>query len=71
MEPVFIQASVTFDIPTEDFIEGWKSHGTVQRQAKEQFDAINDEIRALVLSLHTDTVKVPYTTRIWMAQKKK
>ena len=71
LEPVFIQDSVTFDIPAEDFIEGWKSHGTVQRQAKEQFDAINDEIRALVLSLHTDTVKVPYTTRIWMAQKKK
>lgn len=69
-EAVFLEGSVTFDIPAEDFIEGWKSHGTVQRQSKELFHKINSEIRELVLEKKQPVVKVPYTTRIWMAQKK-
>jgi hypothetical protein len=61
---------VVHKILAEDFIEGWKSHGTVQRQSKDKFDTINNEIRKLVESKGQEYIKVPYTTRIWMAQVK-
>ena len=65
---VYLEGSVVHEIPAGDFIEGWRSHGTVYRQSPEKFNLINDEIRTLVQSAGTETVKVPYTTRIWMAQ---
>lgn len=66
----YIEGSVIHEILAEDFIEGWKSHGTVQRQSKEKFNYINDEIRKLVEGKGKTHIKVPYTTRIWMAQVK-
>ena len=67
----FVQGTVEHHLNAEDFIEGWKSHGTVYRQSPEVFDTIICEIRDLVHSLHQETIMVPYTTRIWMAQTKK
>lgn len=69
-EVVYVEGSVVHDMLAEDFIEGWKSHGTVQRQSKEKFDLINQEIRKIVESKGEKYIKVPYTTRIWMAQLK-
>ena len=66
----FVSGQVEHHIPAEDFIEGWKSHGTVYRQSPEVFDKIISEIRQVVEALDQDTVMVPYTTRIWMARKK-
>lgn len=71
---VRLEGRVVHQIPAEDFIEGWKSHGTVYRQSPERFDKINAEIRTLVESRlggnGEKNVRVPYTTRIWMAQVK-
>jgi ubiquinone/menaquinone biosynthesis C-methylase UbiE len=67
---VYVEGMVVHKILAEDFIEGWKSHGTVQRQSKDKFDTINNEIRKLVESKGQEYIKVPYTTRIWMAQVK-
>lgn len=67
-EVVYLEGTVVHEIPAEDFIEGWKSHGTVYRQSPEKFHLINEEIKKLVESVGTEKVKVPYTTRIWMAQ---
>lgn len=69
-EVVYVEGSVVHDMLAEDFIEGWKSHGTVQRQSKEKFDFINQEIRKIVEARGEKYIKVPYTTRIWMAQMK-
>lgn len=65
---IYLEDRVVHEIPAEDFIEGWKSHGTVYRQSPEKFSLINEEIRKLVESVGTGKIKVPYTTRIWMAQ---
>jgi ubiquinone/menaquinone biosynthesis C-methylase UbiE len=65
---VYAEGTVIHNILAEDFIEGWKSHGTVQRQSKDKFDYINSEIRKLVESKGQEYIEVPYTTRIWMAQ---
>ncbi len=65
---VYIEGIVVHDMLAEDFIEGWKSHGTVQRQSKDKFQFINEEIRRVVEAKGAKYIQVPYTTRIWMAQ---
>lgn len=65
-----MEETVEHKILAEDFIEGWKSHGTVQRQSKEKFDMINEEIRKVIKAKGEKYITVPYTTRIWMAQAK-
>ncbi len=67
----YIEGTVVHELSTNDFIEGWKSHGTVYRQSQEKFELINDEIKKLVESISKDSVRVPYTTRMWMAQCRK
>ena len=69
-EVIFIEGNVEHTILAEDFIEGWKSHGTVERQSKDKFDFINNEIRKTVEAENSKYIVVPYTTRIWMAQLK-
>lgn len=69
-EVVFVEGTVMHEVLAEDFIEGWKSHGTVQRQSKEKFQYINERIRKVVEGKGQEYIKVPYTTRIWMAQVK-
>ncbi len=65
---IYLEGTVVHEIPAEDFIEGWRSHGTVYRQSPQKFSLINEEIKKLVESVGMEKVKVPYTTRIWMAQ---
>ena len=69
-EVIYIEGTVLHNVLAEDFIEGWKSHGTLQRQSREKFDLINGRIRRLIESKGQTHLKVPYTTRIWMAQLK-
>lgn len=69
-EVKYIEGKVIHTILADDFIEGWKSHGTVQRQSPEKFMLINQKIEHLIKSKNEKYVKVPYTTRIWMAQVK-
>lgn len=67
---VYFEGAVLHDILAEDFIEGWKSHGTVQRQSRDRFNDINQKIRNAVEAKKEKYIKVPYTTRVWMAQLK-
>lgn len=69
-EVIYIEGTVLHNVLAEDFIEGWKSHGTLQRQSKEKFGLINQRIREVIESKGEEYIKVPYTTRIWMAQLK-
>ncbi len=70
-EVQFVSGRVEHHLDAEDFIEGWKSHGTVYHQSPEVFSKIVSEIREVVEGLHQKTIMVPYTTRMWMAQTKK
>ena len=69
-EVVYVEGTVLNNVLAEDFIEGWKSHGTVYRQSKGKFDLINKEIREVVEAQGEEYIKIPYTTKIWMAQVK-
>lgn len=66
----YVEGSVLHKILAADFIEGWKSHGTVYRQAPDKFEAIISEIKEVVESKNQEYIFVPYTTRIWLARSK-
>lgn len=67
---IYIEGNVEHKVLASDFIEGWRSHGTVARQAKDKFVSINNQIRDLIEGKKEDYLIVPYTTRIWMARVK-
>ena len=54
----------------DDVIEAWRSHGTLHRQAGDQFQNIISRIETLLHNEATDSLAIPYTTRVWMAQLK-
>lgn len=65
---IYIEGTVEHEILAEDFIEGFKSHGTIERQSKDKFEFIIERRRKAVLQKGESHIKVPYTTRVWMAQ---
>lgn len=67
---ITIEGRVEHIVGTEDFIEGWRSHGTLQRQAGNTFSHIVDQIAEFIRSREGDKMIVSYTTRIWMAKLK-
>lgn len=65
---IYLEGTAVYEIPAMDFIEGWRSHGTVYRQSPEKFNLINEEIEKIVAKKGAKNIRVPYITRIWMAQ---
>ena len=65
-EPVAIEGRSVNRISVEDYVDAWRSHATLQRQAKEDFARVIGQIEDL-LSDRTE-IDVPYTVRIWCAQ---
>ncbi len=63
-----LEADVVHVQPVEECIAAWRSHGTLQRQAGEQFGSVIEAIEKHLHNLNTPSVLVPFTTRIWMAQ---
>ena len=57
-------------MPKSDVIVAWKSHATLKRQAGSEsvFNGIIKEIASYLDGL-PETIDVPYTTRIYFAQK--
>lgn len=55
---------------TEDFVEAWRSHGTLHKQAGDKFEEIIKEIESLLLRKDQPEIIIPYITRIWFAQRK-
>lgn len=53
-------------VTKEDYIDAWRSHATLQRQAGSEFENVILGIERLLANYTTLTI--PYTTRLWMAQ---
>lgn len=62
---------VVHKVPSDDVIEGWRSHGTVHRQAPELFEVIIGDIADVIRAEHSDTITIPYVTHVWCARVKK
>src|SRR6202789_1112918 len=67
-----IEGNFVWKMPKSDIIVAWKSHATLKRQAGSDsvFDKIIKEI-AKYLDQLPEIIDVPYTTRIYFAQKLK
>ena len=59
---------VVHEVPVEDVIEGWRSHGTLHRQVGEKFGSVVEDIAKYLRSLGRKSIPVPYETHIWMAR---
>ena len=64
------EGKIEWEQGVQDVLEAWRSHATLQRQAKEKFAAIIGQIGEFLVGLNTETIMIPYTTRVWMARKK-
>lgn len=67
----FIEGKVMHQQSAEDCVEAWRSHGTLHRQAgDEKFLRIIDKIEKFLKEDGIQTLEIPYTTRMWVAQFK-
>lgn len=62
-----VTGNVTHAVEVNDWIEAWRSHATLQRQAGGLFHSVIQRISDAVSG--KKEIEVPYTTRIWVAQK--
>jgi len=68
-EVIAFEAPVMHEEPAIDWIEAWRSHATLARQAGTNFRQVVDAISERVKETREDILRLPYTTRIWMARK--
>jgi SAM-dependent methyltransferase len=67
--PRRLEGSVRHEVDAGEWVEAWRSHATLARQAGEQLERIVDEIAARVAGAQDGgRLTVPYTTRCWVAQ---
>lgn len=63
-----IEQDVSHHQEVTDIVEAWRSHGTLHRQAGDRFDDIIRRIEDLLRATGRQTISVPYTTRLWLAE---
>jgi ubiquinone/menaquinone biosynthesis C-methylase UbiE len=63
------QEKITHKVSTEQFINAWSSHATLQRQSGDLFQKIIMEIAEFIRKQKVDTLEIPYNTVVYMAQK--
>ena len=69
-EVISLSSKVIHFQSSKECIEAWKSHATLERQAKEKFKEIISAIEFFINNLNKNTIEIPYETKIWMAQTK-
>lgn len=65
----YLEESYVATVDTDDYIEAWRSHATLARQAGPAFTGIVAAIEQLVRPRGA-RLKVGYTTRLWVARRK-
>jgi SAM-dependent methyltransferase len=64
-----VEARIVHRLPKSAWMDAWRSHATLQRQAGPQFARILAGIAAIVGETDGDELSVPYTTRVWIARR--
>jgi ubiquinone/menaquinone biosynthesis C-methylase UbiE len=65
----YIEGKVTHRMDRAGVVEAWRSHATLARQAKDEFDAVVDAIDRYLIAQGHDQIPIPYVTRLWAAQR--
>lgn len=68
--PIHIDSEIVHEQAISEVVNAWRSHATLQRQAGKQFLNIIRDIEESLSHLNSDTISIPYTTNIWLAQLK-
>ncbi len=63
-----IETAWSCELSVADYVAAWRSHATLARQSGHQFESIIAAIDELLAG--ETTVRVPYLTRIWYAQRR-
>lgn len=66
----YIEAGIVHRMDRAGIVEAWRSHATLQRQAGTRFDAVVDAIDAFLAKQGRASFEIPYTTRLWAAQRR-
>jgi SAM-dependent methyltransferase len=61
----YLERTFKVTMASNVFLEGWKSHATLERQAGPKFSSVLERIQELLMN--HEVVQVPYSTRIWFA----
>ncbi len=67
---VHLDAQVIHLQTVEECVEAWRSHATLERQAGSAFLDVVSEIEKYLLNLGTPNIQIPYSTNIWIAQRR-
>lgn len=65
---VHLDARIVHEQPVAECVEAWRSHATLERQAGDAFPAVVAAIENYLLSLDAETIRIPYSTNIWIAR---
>lgn len=55
---------------TTDWLEAWRSHLTLARQAGARFGAVLEEIEDVLREVGDESLDVPYVTRLWFCRRR-
>jgi hypothetical protein len=65
---VHLDSRVIHEQTIAECVEAWHSHATLERQAGGAFGAVVTAIEEYLANLKTETIQIPYSTNIWIAQ---
>ena len=65
---VHLDSRVIHEQTIAECVEAWRSHATLERQAGNAFAAVVTAIEDYLVSLKVETIRIPYSTNIWITQ---
>jgi ubiquinone/menaquinone biosynthesis C-methylase UbiE len=66
----FLEGSVLHTVNKKTWLNAWRSHATLARQAGDKQEKIIKMIESYLFDFENENIEIPYITRIWFAQKK-
>lgn len=63
-----LDARVLHEQSIDECVEAWRSHATLERQAGGDFSSVVADIEEMLRGLGQPSVRIPYTTNIWIAR---
>lgn len=67
---VVLERPVVHRMAWGDYLEAWRAHCTLKRQAGARFPAVLEAIAAEFDHRPSTMIEVPYQTRVWLAQRR-
>jgi ubiquinone/menaquinone biosynthesis C-methylase UbiE len=63
-----LSSEIIHEQTVDECLVAWKSHATLERQAGSSFEQIIEDIDNFLSQIGENSIKIPYSTKLWMAQ---